>query len=171
MRLGSRLGKIVTLDPNYDPRVWPDKVEAWEVLAEVMPYVTIVKPSLEDARRLFDVNMDEETLEETVLREFHDLGAKTVILTRSGGIVTDSEVSNVERVGPLPKVEISNVTGARDAFWSALLMAHLDGKEWPEAVRFAHEVASLKLRVEGHLERMITAKASTPAWSQPDSGP
>ena len=38
---------------------------------------------------------------------------------------------------------------------SALLMAHLDGKEWPEAVRFAHEVASLKLRVEGHVERMI----------------
>jgi sugar/nucleoside kinase (ribokinase family) len=34
-------------------------------------------------------------------------------------------------------------------------MAHLDGKEWPEAVRFAHEVASLKLRVEGHVERMI----------------
>jgi len=155
MRLGSRLGKIVTLDPNYDPRVWPDKVEAWEVLAEVMPYVTIVKPSLEDARRLFDVNMDEETLEETVLREFHDLGAKTVILTRSGGIVTVSEEGNVERVGPLPKVEISNVTGARDAFWSALLMAHLDGKEWPEAVRFAHEVASLKLRAEGHVERMV----------------
>ena len=67
MRLGHRLGKIVTLDPNYDPRVWPDKVEAWEVLAEVMPYVTIVKPSLEDARRLFDFNMDEETLEETAL--------------------------------------------------------------------------------------------------------
>jgi fructokinase len=155
MRLGSRLGKIVTLDPNYDPRVWPDKVEAWEVIAEVMPYVTIVKPSLEDARRLFDVNMDEETLEETVLREFHDLGANTVILTRSGGVVTVSEHGNVERVGPLPKVKIENVTGARDAFWSALLMAHLDGKEWSEAVRFAHEVASLKLRVEGHVERMI----------------
>jgi len=155
MRLGSRLGKIVTLDPNYAPRVWPDKVEAREVLAEVMPYVTIVKPSLEDARRLFDVNMDEETLEETVLREFHDLGAETVILTRSGGVVTDSEDGSVERVGPLPKVKIENVTGARDAFWSALLMAHLDDKDWPEAIRFAHEVASLKLRVEGHVERMI----------------
>ena len=155
MRLGRRLGKIVTLDPNYDPRVWPDKVEAWEVLAEVMPYVTIVKPSLEDARRLFDVNMDEETLEDTAIGEFHDLGAKIVILTRSGGVVTVSDDGNVERVGPLPKVEIQNVTGARDAFWSALLMAHLDGKGWPEAVRFAHEVASLKLRVEGHVERMI----------------
>jgi sucrose-phosphate synthase len=155
MRLGSRLGKIVTLDPNYDPRVWPDKVEAWEVLAEVMPYVTIVKPSLEDARRLFDFNMGEETLEETALSEFHDLGADTVILTRSGGVVTVSEGGDVERIGPLPKVQIENVTGARDAFWSALLMAHLDGKDWPEAVRFAHEVASLKLRVEGHVERMI----------------
>jgi fructokinase len=155
MRLGSRLGKIVTLDPNYDPRVWPDKVEAWEVLAEVMPYVTIVKPSLEDARHLFDVNMDEETLEETAISEFHDLGAKIVILTRSGGVVTVSDNGKLERVGPLPKVDVSHVTGASDAFWSALLMAHLDGKDWPEAVRFAHEVASLKLRVEGHVERMI----------------
>jgi sucrose-phosphate synthase len=155
MRLGSRLGKIVTLDPNYDPRVWPDRVEAWEVLAEVMPYATIVKPSLEDARRLFDFNMDEETLEETAIGEFHDLGAKTVILTRSGGVVTVSEDGNLERVGPLPKAKIENVTGARDAFWSALLMAHLDVKDWPEAIRFAHEVASLKLRVEGHVERMI----------------
>jgi len=159
MRLGSRLGKIVTLDPNYDPRVWPDKVEAWEVLAEVMPYVTIVKPSLEDARRLFDFNMDEETLEETALAEFHDLGADIVILTRSGGVVTVSDNGSVERVGPLPKVRVENVTGASDAFWSALLMAHLDGKNWSEAVRFAHEVASLKLGVEGHVERMIDREA------------
>ncbi|CAN5744355.1 hypothetical protein BH18ACT11_BH18ACT11_16750 [soil metagenome] len=159
MRMGKRLGKIVTLDPNYDPRVWPDKVEAWEVLAEVMPYVTIVKPSLEDARRLFDFNMDEETLEETALEEFHDLGAEIVILTRSGGVVTVSEAGSVERVGTLPKVQIENVTGARDAFWSAMLMAHLDGKDWPEAIRFAHEVASLKLGVEGHVERMIDREA------------
>jgi sugar/nucleoside kinase (ribokinase family) len=71
-----------------------------------------------------------------------------------GEMVVDF-ISFVECVGPLPKVRIENITGARDAFWSALLMAHLDGKEWPEAVRFAHEVAGLKLRVEGHVERMI----------------
>jgi sugar/nucleoside kinase (ribokinase family) len=171
MRLGSRLGKIVTLDPNYDPRVWPDKVEAWEVLAEAMPYVTIVKPSLEDTRRLFDVNMDEETLEETAISEFHDLGAKIVILTRSGGIVTVSDNGNVERVGPLPKVEVSNVTGARDAFWSALLMAHLDGKDWPEAIRSAHEVASLKLRVERHVERMIDRESLYAGLKPTGQGP
>ena len=47
------------------------------------------------------------------------------------------------------------VTEPRDTFWPALLMAHFDGKYWPEAIGLAHEVASLKLRVEGHVERMI----------------
>jgi sugar/nucleoside kinase (ribokinase family) len=108
-----------------------------------------------DARHLFDVNMDEETLEETAISEFHDLGAKVVILTRFGGVVTVSDNGNLERVGPLPEVEVSHVTVARDACWSALLMAHLDGRDWPEAIHFAHEVASLKRRVEGHVERMI----------------
>ncbi len=159
MRLGARLGKVVSLDPNYDPRVWPDREEAWEVLAEVLPYVTVVKPSLEDARRLFDPNMDDDALEEACLGTFHDLGAEVVVMTRSGGVVDVSDGSSVERVGPLPKVHVQSVTGARDAFWSAMLVAHLDGKDWPACVRFAHEVAALKLGVEGHVERMIDREA------------
>jgi hypothetical protein len=91
MRLGARLGKVVSLDPNYDPRVWPDREEAWEVLAEVLPYVTVVKPSLEDARRLFDPNMDDDALEEACLSTFHDLGARVVVMTRSGGAVDVSD--------------------------------------------------------------------------------
>jgi sugar/nucleoside kinase (ribokinase family) len=80
-------------------------------------------------------------------------------MTRSGGVVDVSDGTSVERVGPLPKVDVQSVTGARDAFWSALLVAHLDGKDWPTSVRFAHEVAALKLGVEGHVERMIDRDA------------
>jgi sucrose-phosphate synthase len=155
MRLGRRLGKIVSLDPNYDSRIWPDKEEAWEVLAEIMPYVTIVKPSLEDARRLFDYNMDDETLRESCLSEFHELGAEVVIFTSSGGVVTVSDGASVEQIGPLTRVEGANVTGARDSFWAGLMVAHLDGNDWTTCVKFAHEVAKLKLGVEGHVERMI----------------
>ena len=155
MRLATRLGKLVSLDPNYDPRLWPDREEAWEVMAEVLPHVSIVKPSAEDARRLFDPNLSEDALEEKSLYEFHDLGAEAVIFTRSGGVVTVSDGENVERVGPLPQAEVENVTGARDAFWSGMLMSRLDGCDWPTAVRAAHEVASLKMRVEGHVRRMI----------------
>jgi sucrose-phosphate synthase len=155
LRLAHRHGKLVSLDPNYSPRVWPDKEEAWEVLAEILPHVTIVKPSLEDARRLFDPNMSEDALEEACMREFHDLGAPVVIVTRSGGTVTVSTEGRVERVGPLPLVPVQNITGGRDAFWSALLVARLDGKPWSIAVTFAHEVAALKLRIVGHVERAI----------------
>ena len=48
-----------------------------------------------------------------------------------------------------------SVTGGSDAFWGALLVARLGGKPWPLCVRFAHEVAALKLRVVGHVEHMV----------------
>ena len=84
-----------------------------------------------------------------------------------------SEGSSVERVGvgPLPKARVKNVTGARDAFWSALLVTHLEGEGWGECVRFAHEVATPKLLVEGHIGRIIDREAlyerlETPAERQ-----
>jgi sugar/nucleoside kinase (ribokinase family) len=52
-------------------------------------------------------------------------------------------------------VPVQNITGGRDAFWSALLVARLDDKPWSLAVAFAHEVAALKLRIVGHVERAI----------------
>jgi fructokinase len=153
--LAHRSGKLVSLDPNYEPRVWASKLEVWEVLAQVLPYVDVVKPSLKDARRLFDPNMEEDELEAACLREFHSLGARVVIVTRSGGVVTISDGANVERVGPLPLVEVVSVTGGRDAFWAGLLVARLDGEAWPSCVCFAHAVAARKLRQVGHVEHMI----------------
>jgi sucrose-phosphate synthase len=155
LRLAHRQGCIVSLDPNYTQHIWPDKEEAWEVLAQILPYVTIVKPSLADARRLFDPNMDDDDLEAVCLNEFHALGAGVVILTRSGGTVTISEAGSVERVGPLRTLEVDSVTGGGDAFWAGLLVARLDGKPWNVCVRFAHEVAALKLAMTGHVQHMI----------------
>lgn len=169
LRLAQRGGKLVSFDPNYSPRVWPDKEEAWEVMAQTLPYVTLVKPSLRDGRRLFDPNMEEGDVEAACLREFHGLGAQVVIFTRSGGVVTISDGEGVERVGPLPMVEVESVIGGSDAFWGALLMAWLDGKPWPLCVRFAHQVAALKLGVVGHVERSIDPEAIYRRLEQPDT--
>jgi len=155
LRLAKKHQKIVSLDPNYNPRIWPDKLEAWEVLAQIMPYITIIKPSLNDAKLLFDPNMSETELETACLERFHDLGAEVVIVTRSGGIVTISDGKTVERVGPLPLVKVDSVIGGSDAFWAGLLVAHLDGKTWKEAVCFAHQVAALKLLNVGHVQHLI----------------
>ena len=50
---------------------------------------------------------------------------------------------------------MKNVTGARDSFWAGLLVARLDANDWPTCVKFAHEVARLKLCADGHVEHMI----------------
>ena len=159
LRLAHRDGKLVAFDPNYSARIWPDREEAWEVIAQILPYVGIVKPSLRDGRQLFDPNMEEDEVEAACLREFHRLGAQVVIFTRSGGVVTVSDGGSVERVGPLPAVEVESVVGGSDAFWGALLVARLDGKPWPLCVRFAHQVAALKLRVVGHVAHMVDREA------------
>ena len=155
LRLAKRHDKIVSLDPNYNPRIWPDKIEAWEVLAQIMPYVTLIKPSLKDARYLFDPNLEEEELEDACLERFHDLGAEVVIFTRSGGKVTVSNGNERQHIGPLPMVEVNSVIGGSDAFWGGLLVAHLDGKSWPEAVSFAHQIAAHKLANVGHVQENI----------------
>jgi fructokinase len=155
LRLAKKHHKIVSFDPNYNPRIWPEKEEAWEVLAQIMPYITIIKPSLNDARLLFDPNLSEGELEAACMDRFHELGAEVVIVTRSGGIVTVSDGTGAERVGPLPLVEVNSAIGGSDAFWGGLLIAHLDGKTWKEAVCFAHQIAALKMQNVGHVKQLI----------------
>ena len=93
------------------------------------------------------------------------LGGSSAVIVKTGISafgqfpVTVSDGEKVERIGPMPKAEVENVTGSSDAFWTALLAAHLDGKSWPEAVRFVNEVGVLKLRVVGHVEHMIDCES------------
>ncbi|MDQ4003834.1 MAG: carbohydrate kinase family protein [Actinomycetota bacterium] len=93
------------------------------------------------------------------------LGGRSAVIVKTGisafgqfpGSISDGE--KVERIWPMPKAEVENVTGSSDAFWSALLAAHVDGKSWPEAVQFVNEVGVLKLRVVGHVEHMIDCES------------
>jgi sugar/nucleoside kinase (ribokinase family) len=48
----------------------------------------VAKPSLEDARRLFDVNMDEET----AISEFHDLSARSSSSSRVRAASSQSRI-------------------------------------------------------------------------------
>jgi sugar/nucleoside kinase (ribokinase family) len=111
----------------------------------------VTKPSADDARRVFGPGYEPEQY----IEMFHDLSAETVIFTMGDEGNLISENGRITGHVPARPVEVVDATGAGDAFWSAFLMAQLDGKDWPVAVNFAHEVASLKLRVDGHVERMI----------------
>lgn len=140
-------GKIISLDPNYSPLVWPNQEEARQIIAELFALTDITKPSLDDARRLFG---DAFSPVEYVAR-FHELGPSIVILTMGAGgslISWDGEL-----LGHVPArpIEIVDATGAGDSFWAGFLLALLDGNSLKRSALFGREVVERKLQTVGPL--------------------
>lgn len=155
LRLAHSQGKIVSLDPNYSPRIWPDYEQAQQVVRSLCRYVTVIKPSLDDASRFFGP----EHTPEQYIRMFHELGPETVILTRGKEGVLTSYQGRIVGHMPVRPVEAVDATGAGDAFWAGFLVAKLDGRPLEKCVLFAREIAELKMAAVGPLSRTIDRQA------------
>ena len=150
-RRAREMGKIVSLDPNYSRRVWPDYKEARGVIREAYRYVDITKPSADDARRIFGPDYGPEQY----IQMFHDLGAGTVVFTmgEEGNLI--SEDGKIVAHVPARPVEVVDATGAGDAFWAGFLVATLDGNPAERSVLFAREIVERKLTTKGPLPAEI----------------
>ncbi len=140
-------GKIVSLDPNYTPAIWPDHQEAQQVLEETYQYVTITKASLDDAHRFFGAGEKPETY----IEMYHQLGPKTVVFTmgQEGSLISvDGKLLDHLPARPIAVVD---ATGAGDAFWAGFLTAMLDGHPLKKCLLFAREIVELKLTAVGSL--------------------
>jgi fructokinase len=146
-------GQIISLDPNYSPVIWPNTTKARKILRKLMGYVNFIKPSLDDARRLWG----EERPPEEYIQRFHELGPETIVLTMGKEGVLLSERGVISHI-PMPPVEVVDATGAGDAFWAGFLTALLDGRSNRESVLFGMEVAAMKIRIVGPLPDEIDRK-------------
>ena len=115
------LGKIVSFDPNYRFKVWPDKKTALETLKRVYRFVDLTKPSMDDAMELFGKLTPRE-----YIRKFHALGAKIVALTMGskGSLISDGK--NIISI-PVEQCDAKEATGAGDLYWSVFLLSLLNG--------------------------------------------
>jgi sugar/nucleoside kinase (ribokinase family) len=138
--------KIISLDPNYSPRIWPEFVEAKVVLQELLGYATITKPSLDDAVRIFGPDQSPEKY----IQHFHDLGPTTVVLTMGGRGILLSDNGTLTHI-PARPIKIIDATGAGDCFWAGFLVALLDGNPLQRCVLFGREVVERKLVKMGPL--------------------
>jgi len=150
-RLAYEQGKIVSLDPNYSPAIWPNYQKAQEVVRNLYQYVTITKASLDDSHRFFG----EGYKPEEYIQMFHDLGPKTVVFTmgKDGALIS----KDGKLLGHLPArpINVVDATGAGDSFWAGYLVAVLDGHPPERALLFAREIVEMKLARVGPLPGAI----------------
>lgn len=134
---------LVGFDPNYHPMIWQKGENGVEYVKEIISRVDIVKPSEDDAERLFG----KDTYENQI-KKFLDLGAKLVILTlgKDGALVSNGEETlHFDTLA----TEIVDTTGAGDAFWSGFYTALIKGQTIREALESGFAVSAFKLQYTG----------------------
>lgn len=134
---------IIGFDPNYHPMIWDKNHDGIEYIKQLIGKVDIVKPSEDDAERLFGSDTAENQVD-----KFVKLGAKLVIMTlgKDGAIVSNG-VETI-KFKTLAK-EVVDTTGAGDAFWSGFYAAVIKGYKIKEALNIGFAVSAYKLRYTG----------------------
>jgi sugar/nucleoside kinase (ribokinase family) len=142
--------KIISLDPNYNPAIWPQRKEAREVLRRMFRYATISKPSLEDAERIFGSGKTPEDY----IRLFHEMGPNTIVFTMGADGIILSQEGKMSHI-PARPVTVADATGAGDAFWAGFLVAMLDHYPLRDCALIGRELVERKLTTVGTLPDFI----------------
>jgi sugar/nucleoside kinase (ribokinase family) len=168
--IGRSEGKIISLDPNYSPAVWPEPEEAMAVIARMLRYAHITKPSLDDATRLFGPGRRPEEY----IERFHSMGPEVVVFTMGADGLLLSAGGRLTHIPGRP-VKVVDATGAGDSFWAGFLVALLDGNSLERSALFARQVVERKLTTVGPLpggiDRNELYAAADAAWREPGSPP
>jgi sugar/nucleoside kinase (ribokinase family) len=145
-KLAQKQGKIISLDPNYSPDIWPDYRAAQEIIPHMLGYATITKPSRDDAIRIFGRQKEPEEY----IKRFHDMGPQVVVFTMGADGVLLSEEGKITHI-PARSIKAVDATGAGDSFWAGFLVALLDGHPLQRCCLFAREIVERKLTTVGPL--------------------
>lgn len=146
------LGLQTSIDINFSEKIWPNREEAKLVLKEYLSTNPLVKLSDDDCFRLFD----EVKSEAYIFDYFHQLGAKTICLTKGkdGVVISDTSLGIIRR-NAITVQDIKDTTGAGDAFWTGFLYAQLSNKSLEDTITIAQKLAVLKLQNLGGLPENI----------------
>ncbi|WHX49548.1 carbohydrate kinase [Paenibacillus woosongensis] len=141
-------GLLIGFDPNYHPMIWQRGEDGAQYVKSIISMVDVIKPSEDDAERLFGKDEPVKQLE-----KFLELGAKLVIMTlgKDGAIVSNGrETLTFDSLA----TEVVDTTGAGDAFWSGFYAALIKGHSIREALHLGFAVSAYKLRYTGAVVRL-----------------
>ena len=144
----------LSIDANYAQKIWADRAQAQQIVADYCRLGALVKVSDVDWERLYGAPLTDAN---EALDYFLSLGAREVCVTLGSdgcwGATADERLFLAAR-----PVTVNDTTGAGDAFWSGYLTAWLDGKKMVDKLRTARKMAELKLSHFGTLPTEIDKK-------------
>ncbi len=146
MREARKAHRLVSFDPNYHPQLWANPAEAASIIPQAVALAHIVKPSLDDCERLFNIRDPQECA-----RRFLAWGTQHVYVTAGSAGTWWFEANGARSHIPARNIPVVDVTGAGDTFWGGLLMAWLDGLSPYEAAQVGQHLAECKLQQLGLL--------------------
>ncbi|WP_010277559.1 carbohydrate kinase family protein [Paenibacillus senegalensis] len=134
---------LIGFDPNYHPMIWQSGEDGVDYVKSIIKQTDIVKPSEDDAERLFGKDTHENQIE-----KFLELGAKLVIMTlgAEGAIASNGKESITFRSYA---DEVVDTTGAGDAFWAGFYSALVKRFSVREAIELGFAVSAYKLKYTG----------------------
>lgn len=145
LRLSKKFDSTTVLQPFFEPALWRNRNDALATIKKTLQFADILTPTIDDAENLFG-----KASREDYLKNYHDMGAKTVIMTmgKQGALVSDG--SKVLRV-PAVEAEVVDPAGVHDAWHAGLYYGINNGKPLANATYFANAVAAWVLGREGAL--------------------
>lgn len=143
IELAKNNNSLICFDPNYHPMLWQQGEDGKAYVKSILCKVDIIKPSEDDAERLFGKDSPENQVE-----NFLKLGVKLVVMTlgENGAIISNGKESI--RL-PALATEVVDVTGAGDAFWSGFYTALIKGYSIRNALSCGMAVSAYKLQYVG----------------------
>ena len=123
--------------------LWEKGHDGIKYIKELISKVDIIKPSEDDAERLFGKDTPENQID-----KFIKLGAKLVIMTlgKDGAIVSNgAEKIYFDTLAS----KVVDTTGAGDAFWSGFYTGIIKGYSIKESLKLGFAVSAYKLQYIG----------------------
>lgn len=136
------LGVVIGFDPNYHESLWNGE-DGKSVIKSFISKVDLIKPSEDDAERLFGNDTPENQID-----KFHELGCRFVIMTLGEkGIIVSC--AGEKRYYDAKKTEVVDTTGAGDAFWAGLYTGLIKGEPFEQTLELGLATSAYKLRYVG----------------------
>jgi sugar/nucleoside kinase (ribokinase family) len=144
-------GCQLSIDANYAQKIWNNRVEAQQVVADYCALGALVKISEVDWERLYETTLTDA---DAAAKHFLNLGARAVCVTlgeKGCFVASPAEAYFL----PARPVEVKDTTGAGDAFWSGFLTAFLDKKSLLNCTKAGRRMAEIKLSHFGSLPEKV----------------